>query len=137
METEFRKYLRDLLHKNGVWTATVEHRSGGVAGFPDLAVQLGEGLIPVETKVGEWRKAPPRLHSSRIRPAQIRFLDEALAARVAARLVIGVKDFRGWQGWMLPAPTSLVTAAWRHGYAESQLVRIARGDKLLVPVTQW
>lgn len=137
METPFRRYIRDLLAENGVWSAAIEHRSGGTTGVGDLLVQIGEYAFPVEAKTGRWSLVADILHSSRIRPAQIRFLDEASRAGLMARLVIGVPDLEGWSAWMMRDVRAERLSLWREGFARTELECVARGNKLLLRPTQW
>lgn len=137
MEAQFRRYFRDLLLKNGVWSASVEHRSGGSAGMCDLLVQLGEGLLPVELKLGEWRKRTQKMHCSRLRPAQIKLLDDAHNAGVAARLVIGIPLTKHWDALMLRNVSAERLSMWRAGFDLDELISVAHGGKLVLPVTRW
>lgn len=141
-ETKFRRYFRDLLREHGVWTAAVEHRSGGSFGMCDLCVQLGEGLIPVELKLGEWRLSTAKLHCSRIRPTQIGFLDGAYRSGVSARLVIGVpQDYawvgKHWRAYLLRNVSRERLSMWRSGFDMDELVCVVDRAKLVLPVTQW
>lgn len=137
-EGKFRLYFRGLLHKNGVWTAAVEHRSGGSVGVGDLLVQCREELIPVELKVADIDPATGILHSSRIRPAQIRLMDEALAAGIRARLLLGVPNKQyGWWVYMLRDVRRERLMAWRKGFSRRNLELLVSGGELLIPVEQW
>lgn len=135
METEFRRYIRDLLEKSGFFSISVEHRSGGSVGAPDLLVLVGWLLLPVELKVGEYDARAELVRCERIRPAQIKLMDALILAGGRVRLLIGVQDFRGWQAYLLRdcSRTSLL----RKGYGMRDLVRVARGTDLQMMPDRW
>lgn len=142
-EMNLRRYFRNLLRKHRVWTASVEHRSGGSTGMPDVLVQLGEGLVPVELKVGRWRGEDEDdngiLRCSQIRPAQIGFLNAAAEAGIMARLMIGVPVEKQWSIWMLRNVRRENLMRWREGFNETELELVVSANEgdLVLPVTQW
>lgn len=137
METQFRRYFRDLCHKNRVWTVSVEHRSGGTTGVPDLLVQRGDALLPVECKVGDLEVGMQVVHSSRVRPAQIRLLDEAWNAGISAFLLIGVSARGGWDAYLLRHPVITATRRWRTGFPVRDLMLIVSEGVLLLKPDRW
>lgn len=141
MESKFRLYIRRLLAKSGVWTACVEHRSGGTAGWCDLGVQINSLLMPVELKVAKPALVTDILHSSRIRPAQILFLDAASRAGIRARLLLGVHTpalgALGWTAYLLRDIRRERLRHWRKGFGFHELEIVAQCDELLVPPDQW
>ena len=135
METEFRKYIKELLANAGVFSITVEHRSGGSVGAPDLLLLVDTLLLPVELKVGSYDARADVVRCERIRPAQIKLLDELSAAGGRARLLIGVQDFRGWQSWLLRDVTR--KSLTRKGFGMRDLLKVTRRTELLLPPDRW
>lgn len=137
-ESKFRLYIRRLLAKHGVWTACVEHKSGGTVGWCDLGVQINSLLMPVELKVATPNPGIDILHSSRIRPAQILFLDSASRAGIRARLLLGVHSLaHGWTAYLLRDIRRERLRHWRKGFRFDELEIVAQGDDLLIPPDQW
>ena len=137
MEAEFRRYIRDLLLKNGVFSLSVEHRSGGSVGAPDLLVLDHTLLLPVELKVASYDQRAELFHPETIRPAQIKLLDELVWAGGRVRLLLGVHDFRGWSGYLLRDVRAERLKIWRRGFPEAWVNLVARRGDLLLPVDKW
>lgn len=94
-EKELRKRLRDEFGTELIW---IEPGFGSSTGQPDLLLPLGRDDIPLELKVGDWKKKGLFI---KMRPSQIRY--HRLAAerkRKAAILVMEV----GLSGLKVAAP---------------------------------
>jgi hypothetical protein len=137
VESKFRNYIRDLLLKNGVWSCSVEHRSGGSVGFPDTVVMVGGLLLPVELKLGRLDQRMQRMHISRLRASQIGWFEGHRAAGGSSGLLIGVREREAWAAYFLRNVRRERLKSWRAGFDMNELMCVARGDKLLVASVVW
>ena len=127
-ETTFKREFRKIV---GGWSETIEPARGGGMGVPDVFFMVPKRgwLYPVEMKVGEG--ADGVLFPSRLRPAQIGWLDGFGRAGGKACVLVGVPERGGkWSAWARTDVTVEGLRGWKAGWEISDLLEILRNGEL-------
>lgn len=132
-----RHLINRFAEGSGIWHTNIQPALGATMGAADMMVmnRHTKAIHPVELKVGRlvgWdpkQRRHTRLRPSRIRPAQIAWLDRLQRAGNGSRLVIGVmddvRDFNAdWDVWYTDDCSQAALKDWPAGFPLDRLVQV-------------